>query len=58
MDNTAENYKQAVDRPYGPILTMLSMVHQAVKRLVGLVFLTEEERIKAGVYFGRERPQG
>ncbi len=58
MDSTAENSKQAVDRPGGPTLTMLNMIHQAVRWLVGLVILTEEERIKAGVYFSRERPQG
>ncbi|MGZ6346464.1 MAG: hypothetical protein ACXWNC_02685 [Anaerolineales bacterium] len=56
MDSIAENSKQTEDRP-GPILTMLSTVQQTVRRLAGLVILTEEEQIKAGVYFGHEKPQ-
>jgi hypothetical protein len=57
MDSTAENSKQAMDRP-GPILTTVNIVQRAARWLVGLVILTEEERITAGVYFGHERPQG
>jgi hypothetical protein len=56
MDSTAENSKQAVDRP-GPILTILNIGQRAARWLVGLVILTEDERIKAGIYFGYKRPQ-
>jgi len=54
MDSTAENSKQAMDRP-GPILTTVNIVQRAARWLVSL---SEEERIKAGVYYGHERPQG
>jgi hypothetical protein len=57
MDSTAENSKQAMDRP-GPILTIVNIVQRAARWLVGLVILSEEERIKAGVFFGHEWPQG
>jgi hypothetical protein len=55
MDMAVENSEPAVDRP-GPILTIVSMVQRTVRWLVGLVFLTEQERIKAGVHFGHEKP--
>lgn len=57
MDSTAENSKQAMDRP-GPILTTVNIIQRAASWLVGLVSLSEEERIKAGVFFGHEWPQG
>jgi hypothetical protein len=56
MDTVIENSKQSVDRP-GPFLTMFIIGKRAARWLVGLVTLTEEERINAGVYFGHERPQ-
>jgi hypothetical protein len=57
MDSTAENSKQAMDRS-GPTLPIVNIVQRAARWLVGLVILSEEERIKAGVFFGHEGPQG
>jgi len=45
MDSTAENSKQAMDRP-GPILTTVNTVQRAGMLLFSL---SEEVRIKAGV---------
>lgn len=57
MDTAAEKTKPAFERS-NLFLSMISVLRRAERWLAGLVTLTEEERIKAGVYFGHERPQG
>jgi hypothetical protein len=53
MDISTDKYKTDDYRPV-PFLAILQAVRGIVRRLTGFFFLTEEERLKAGIFWGGE----
>lgn len=49
MGILADKYKSYINRP-GPFSAALHIVKGFIRRLVGFFILTEEERLKAGIY--------
>lgn len=53
MDISADKYKLVINQP-GHILAVLHTMLGIVRGLLGFFTLTEEERLKAGIYLGGE----
>jgi hypothetical protein len=53
MDISTDNYKSDGNQS-NPFFAVLQTVQSLVRRLIGLFTLTEEERLKAGIYLGGE----
>jgi hypothetical protein len=53
MDISSDKYK-SYGNPSNPFFAILQAVQGLVRRLIGLFTLTEEERLKAGIYLGGE----
>ena len=53
MDISADKYQSDGKRP-GPFLAVLQAVQAFARWLIGFFTLSEEERLKAGIYFGGE----
>jgi hypothetical protein len=53
MDISTDQYKSDGNRA-GPFLAVLRTVGSLVRRLTGFFMLTEEDRLKAGIYLGGE----
>jgi hypothetical protein len=55
MGILVDKYKSYINRP-GPFSAVLQTVRGFVRRLVGFFALTEEDRLKAGIYVsGQDR---
>ncbi len=57
MEIPADKYKSDENRP-GPLSEMWQIVRNIARWLAGLVKLTDEDRIKAGISFGGEGRDG
>ena len=57
MDNLSDNYMSNVNRP-GPFAAVLHTVLGIVRRPIGFFKLTEEDRLKAGIFLGAKGPDG
>ena len=57
MEIPADKYKSDENRP-GPLPTVMQIVRKFSRWLAGLVILTEEDRIKAGIALGGEGRDG
>ena len=53
MDISADDYKSDGNQPR-PFLAVLHTVRGFARWLAGLIILTDEDRTKAGIYFGGE----
>jgi hypothetical protein len=53
MDILADQYESDIERPK-PSPAVLHAVPGIVKWLIGFFTLTEEDRLKVGIYFGGE----
>jgi hypothetical protein len=54
MDASTDQYKSDDKYRSSPFEAVLQTVRNIVRWLVGLFTVTEEERTKAGIYFGGE----
>ena len=57
MDNLSDKYISNVNRP-GPFSAVLHSVLGIARWLIGFFALTEEDRLKAGIYVGGEGRDG
>jgi hypothetical protein len=51
MDISADKYKSDGNQS-NPFFTVMRTIHGFVRGLIGFFTLTEEERLKAGIYLG------
>ena len=54
MDVSTDKFKSDVQRP-GLFLAVVQTINTFVKRLTGLVILSDRDRTEAGIYYGGEQ---